>query len=163
MNPLDGATLVLVDANNFLHAVRRANAAMPMATVIGRIRGAIPLEVRVELVFDGPPDRGLRGERIAGGLTIRYAAPRSADDVLLASVDQAHDRGGALATAGLLVITDDRDLRITLSSRGARTAGTAWLLARVERSRLTAPSIGNARPPIVADRQPTSRKRSRRA
>ena len=55
----------------------------------------------------------------------------------------------ATATDAILVVTDDRDLRFALRKRGARTAGAAWLLGRLERPlvRPGATTIGNARPP----------------
>jgi hypothetical protein len=46
----------------------------------------------------------------------------------------------------MLIVTDDRDLRHESRMRGARTAGSAWLLGRLDAGRLAAPSIGNPRP-----------------
>jgi hypothetical protein len=103
--------------------------------------------VGVELVFDGPPEAGLRGERVASGLIVRNSGRRSADDLIVGLVDQARAAAGVGAAAGLLVVTDDRELRASLQARGARTAGTAWLLGRLDRPRLVAPSVGNSRPP----------------
>jgi hypothetical protein len=48
-------------------------ATAPPAAVIGRLRGVIP-DTSIVLVFDGPTESGVRGERIAGGLTVRTAA-----------------------------------------------------------------------------------------
>jgi hypothetical protein len=45
----------------------------------------------------------------------------------------------------LLVVTDDRDLRHGARLRGARTAGSAWLLGRLDARRLSSPSVGNPR------------------
>ena len=53
---------------------------------------------------------------------------------------------GADGTAALLVVTDDRDLRHGARLRGARTAGSAWLLGRLGAGRLRSPSVGNPRP-----------------
>jgi hypothetical protein len=47
----------------------------------------------------------------------------------------------------LLIVSDDHDLRARLRAKGARTAGSAWLIGRLERPRLSAPSVGNRRPP----------------
>jgi hypothetical protein len=52
------------------------------------------------------------------------------------------------------VVTDDRELRNALHAKGARTAGTAWLIGRLDRPRLSAPSIGNRRPPPSIEREP---------
>lgn len=155
-DPLVNTERLLVDGSNFLHALTRRRAPAPQAALIGRLRAAIPATVGVELVFDGPPEAGLRGERIASGLIVRHAGRRSADEVILGLVDQARAAAGAGAAAGLLVVTDDRELRIQLQAKGARTAGTAWLLARLDRPRLAAPSVGNRRPPSAGDHRPPS-------
>jgi len=149
-DPLTATARLLVDGSNLLHALTRGSGAgaAPPATVIGRLRGVVPPSVAIDLVFDGPAERGLRGERIASGLTVRYSGPRTGDDVILALVDEVGRAGGASATAALLVVTDDRDLRHGLRIRGARTAGCSWLLGRLDRpTRKSSPSVGNARPP----------------
>jgi hypothetical protein len=146
-DPLAATDRLLVDGSNLLHALARGAARQPQAALIGRLRAAIPATIGVELVFDGAPETGMRGERIASGLIVRHSGRRSADDVLLALVDQAGAAGGAHAVNGLLVVTDDRELRAALQAKGARTAGTAWLLGRLERPALAAPSVGNRRPP----------------
>jgi hypothetical protein len=147
-NPLEGVNQLLVDGTNLLHAISRGPERQPPAAVIGRLRAAIPAETRIVLVFDGPPERGVRGERIAGGLTVQYSGRHSADTILVTLVeDAAMASASPTATDSILVVTDNRDLRFALRRRGARTAGTGWLIGRLERPRLSAPSIGNARPP----------------
>jgi hypothetical protein len=146
-DPLADTDRLLVDGSNFLPALARRGGQVPPAALIGRLRAVIPSAVGVELVFDGAPDPGLRGERIASGLIVRHAGRRSADDLLLSLVDQAGAAAGARAVAGLLVVTDDRELRTALHAKGARTAGTAWLLGRLDRPTLASPSVGNRRPP----------------
>jgi hypothetical protein len=159
-DPLIATDRLLVDGSNLLHALARGGPRLPQAALIGRLRGAIPATIGIELVFDGAPETGMRGERIAAGLIVRHAGRRSADDVLLALVDQAGAAAGPHAVNGLLVVTDDRDLRSALQAKGARTAGTAWLLGRLERPALAAPSVGNRLPPPPStpdedpDRQP---------
>ena len=64
-DPLAGVTRLLVDGTNLLHALSRGPDRQPPAALIGRLRGAIQPETSIEIVFDGPPERGLRGERIA--------------------------------------------------------------------------------------------------
>src|SRR5206468_6026610 len=49
-------------------------------------------------------------------------------------------------TPALLVVTDDGGLARELRWRGAATIGTSWLIRRLERPRLTAPSAGRPRP-----------------
>ncbi|HEX5012941.1 MAG TPA: NYN domain-containing protein [Candidatus Limnocylindrales bacterium] len=146
-DPLAGATKLFVDGTNLLHALTSGpgGARQPPAAVVGRLRAAIPAEIAITLVFDGPPERGLRGERIAGGVTVRYSGHRTADEVLLQLVNDAATWSEAAASA--LVVTDDADLRAAIHRRGGRTAGTRWLIGRLDRPRLASPSAGNARPP----------------
>jgi predicted RNA-binding protein with PIN domain len=146
-DPLAATQRLLVDGNNLLHALSKTSGAAPPAALIGRLRGAIPAATTIELVFDGPPERGLRNERIAAGLVVRYSGGRTADAVILTIVDDVRLLDGADGTATLLVVTDDRDLRHGSRLRGARTAGSAWLLGRLGSGRLASPSIGNPRPP----------------
>jgi hypothetical protein len=146
-DPLSGTDRLLIDGTNLLHLMSRRADAAPQAALIGRLRAMVPATVGIELVFDGVPDRGMRGERVASGLIVRHAGRRSADELLLSLVDEARAAVGADGTAGLLVVTDDRALRSALHLRGARTAGTAWLLDRLARPKLSAPSLGNPRPP----------------
>ena len=146
-DPLAATDRLIVDGSNLLPALAGGGERVPPAALIGRLRAMIPASVGIELVFDGAPEPGLRGERIATGLIVRHAGRRSADDLILGLVDQARAVAGAGAVAGLLVVTDDRGLRTAVQAMGARTAGTAWLLGRLDRARLSAPSVGNRRPP----------------
>lgn len=163
-DPLSGTTRLLVDGTNLLHQLATGPDRQPPAALIGRLRAAIPPEISIELVFDGPAERGLRGERIAHGVTVRYGGRHTADTILVTLVEEvamaagAPAGGGSLATDGILVVTDDRALRYAIQHRGARTAGASWLVARMARSRLSSPSVGNARspaPPPIA--QPPAR------
>jgi predicted RNA-binding protein with PIN domain len=157
-DPLTGVTRLLVDGTNLLHALaRRAGGRdgdrQPPAALVGRLRAAIPPETAIELVFDGPAERGLRNERIAHGVSVRYGGRHTADAILITLVEDVAVAGGARpggrspSTDALLVVSDDRDLRAAVGRRGARTAGALWLLRRMERPRLMSPSAGNARPP----------------
>ena len=155
-DPLAGVTRLLVDGTNLLHVLARGAGGpdrQPPAALIGRMRAAIPAETTIELVFDGPPERGLKNERIAHGVSVRYAGRHSADTILVTLVEDvaqaagAPPGGGSPATDAILVVTDDRDLRYAINRRGARTAGAQWLVRRLDRPRLSAPSLANARPP----------------
>lgn len=150
-NPLEGVSRLLVDGTNLLHALARGSGSgrQPPAAVIGRLRAAIQPETAITLVFDGPPERGVRGERIASGVTVQFSGRYTADTILVTLVEDATIGAAnpSQAADAILVVTDDRDLRLALRRRGARTAGTQWLLGRLDRPRLAAPSIGNARPP----------------
>ncbi len=145
-DPLTGTDRLLIDGTNLLHALSRKPGAAPQAALIGRLRAIVPAAIGIELVFDGAPDRGMRGERVASGLIVRHSGRRTADEVLLSLVDETRAVAGAAATGALLVVSDDHALRASLRAKGARTAGSAWLLGRLERPKLSAPSVGNRRP-----------------
>ena len=145
-NPLAATRRLLVDGTNLLYALSKTATASPPAALIGRLRGVIPAATTIELVFDGPPERGLRNERIASGVVVRYSGGRTADNVILTMIEDVRLIDGADGTATLLVVTDDRDLRHGARLRGARTAGSAWLLGRLDSGRLASSSIGNPRP-----------------
>jgi hypothetical protein len=146
-DPLTGTDRLLVDGTNLLHAVSNRPGAAPQATLIGRLRAMVPASIGIELIFDGMPERGMRGERVAAGLIVRHAGRRSADELLLSLVDEARAAVGAAGLSGILVVSDDHALRAQLRTKGARTAGAAWLLGRLDRPKLSAPSVGNRRPP----------------
>jgi hypothetical protein len=137
---------LLIDGTNLLHAMSRKAGAAPQAALIGRLRAIVPASIGIELVFDGAPDSGMRGERIAAGLIVRHAGRRSADELLLSLVDETRATAGSAAAGALLVVSDDHALRASLRAKGARTAGSAWLLGRLDRPKLSAPSVGNRRP-----------------
>lgn len=145
-NPLAATRRLLVDGTNLLYALSKTATASPPAALIGRLRGVIPAATTIELVFDGPPERGLRNERIASGVIVRYSGGRTADNVILTMIEDVRLIDGADGTATLLVVTDDRDLRHGARLRGARTAGSAWLLGRLDSGRLASSSVGNPRP-----------------
>jgi YacP-like NYN domain len=145
-DPLAQTDRLIVDGSNLLPTLARTGGTVPPAALIGRLRGAIPPTIAVELVFDGPPDRGLRGERIAAGVVVRHAGRRSADEVIVELV--ARDAApGSRKNDAILVITDDRALGASVRELGARTARTSWLVTRLDRPRLASPSVGNRRPP----------------
>jgi hypothetical protein len=134
-DPFATTDRLLIDGTNLLHAMQKRAGAAPPAAVLGRIRGAVPGAIAIELVFDGTPDRGLRGQRVAAGVTVRYGGQRPADDLLRSLVDEVRTGpGGGPATSRILVVSDDHALRASLTQRGARTAGTAWLIGRLDRS-----------------------------
>jgi hypothetical protein len=118
----------------------------------------VPAETKITIVFDGSPERGIRGERIASGLTVQYGGRYSADTILVTLVEDAAMGGDVAAAQGTLVVTDDRELGEAIRRRGARTAGTSWLIGRLDRPRLASPSIGNARPPTSPNRARANRR-----
>lgn len=145
-DPLAETDLLVVDGTNLLFALRRGSSGLPAAALIGRLRAIIPAATAIELVFDGRPERGMRSARIASGLTVRYAAPLSADAAIMASAE----RFDSTAIDRVLIVSDDRGLRDSLERRGARTARCAWLIGRLGRTTLSAPTSGNPRSPATA-------------
>ncbi len=143
-DPLEGVERLLVDGNNLLHALRRGLGGGPAAAVVGRLRAAVPATVSIEIVFDGPPEPGSSG-RVASGVRVRYSGTRSADAVLVSMVDVAEPPAPG-ADPTILVCTDDTELRHVLRRHGAGTVGTGWLIRRLDRARLAAPSVGAGRP-----------------
>jgi hypothetical protein len=151
-DPLVGTERLLIDGSNLLHALGRAKGRpAPAATLVGRLRAVIPAAVRIELILDGAPDPGLRGTRIASGLTVRHSGPASADQLIERLVADAIGSGGTpeaahAAADAILVVTDDIDLGQRVRRRGSRSAGTPWLTRRLDRGVLSAPSSGTPRP-----------------
>jgi hypothetical protein len=152
-DPLVGTERLLIDGSNLLYALGRGTGrAAPAATLVGRLRAVVPPGVRIEVVFDGPPDHGLGGTRVASGLSIRYSGRMSADSLLDRLVADAIGTGGTpdeahRAADAILVVTDDIELGRAIRRRGSRTAGAVWLVRRLGRSVLSAPTTGVRRAP----------------
>jgi len=142
IDPLAGVELVLIDGNNLLHALRGrgggafgrpagpGEAPQPASAIIGRIRSAIPPSVKVELILDGSPS-GITG-RLATGMSVEYSRRSTADELILNRLTRQLDEGGPASTWPILAVTDDRALRDGVRTRGGRSAGTAWLLRRLD-------------------------------
>jgi rRNA-processing protein FCF1 len=146
-SPLEGTDRLVVDGTNLLYRLGRGGAAPPAAAV-GRLRAAVPATIAIDLVFDGA-GHGISG-RVAQGMQVRYAGRRSADDAILELADTGAQAagGGPAATARVLVVTDDRDLRARLMAKGVRTVPLAWLTNRLDMPRLASAAPGNRRPAL---------------
>lgn len=138
-DPLTGATRLLIDGTNLLHALARRGGPLPTVAVTGRLRALVPPGVAVTLVLDGGPAPGGTDRRLTSGIDVRYSGRRSADALLGDLV--------AAAPEGALVVTDDLALGAALRAAGARTARTSWLAERLSRQRLEAPAVGRPKPP----------------
>lgn len=150
-DPLIGIERLIVDGTNLLHALRPGEGPAPAPTLVGRLRAVIPSSTRIEILFDGPPEPGLRGTRIASGVTVRHSGRVSADTLAVRLVTEA--TGGHPEPTGqpaLLVVTDDGRLARELRARGAATIGASWLIRRLDRPILSAPSVGRRRPPAAS-------------
>ena len=131
--PLDGTDRVIVDGTNLLYRLgARSGGPAPASTVVGRIRGAIPVQVAIDLVFDGT-GQGVYG-RLAQNMLVRYSGKRSGDDTILDLVSEAtmQGNGGAAAADRVLVITSDRPLRDRVMAKGARAIPLDWLTSRLD-------------------------------
>ncbi len=156
-SPLDDTNRLIVDGTNLLYRLGTgrpggtsqggAGPAAPPAAIIGRLRAAIPGRIAIDLVFDGM-GHGVYG-RVAQGMYVRYSGRRTADEVILDLVPRpVPTAGSSPMAAGILVVTNDRELRTLLMARGARTAPLQWLLGRLDLPVLASPAAGNRRPPI---------------
>ena len=115
-----------------------------------------PFEGTTRLVVDGTNllyrlgvGHGVFG-RLAQGMFVRYAGRRTGDDVILDLTSEAamEAGGGPDAASGVLVVTNDRDLRDRLVLKGARTVPLQWLIDRMGLPVLQSASPGNKRPTI---------------
>ncbi len=138
-DPITGATRLLIDGSNLLHALARRGGPLPAVAVTGRLRALVPPGVSVTLVLDGSPAPGGVSGRLTSGIEVRYSGRRSAD-ALLADL-------AAASPEGMLVVTDDIALAASLRAHGARTVRTSWLAERLSRQRLEAPAVGRSKPP----------------
>ena len=100
---------VIIDGNNLLHAMH-ALAPIPAVgreTLVKVIeRWARRGSDVVTLVFDGPkPFGGLGAQMASSRIGVRFSAPQTADDVIVATVKRTRD------PASLRVITGDTAIR----------------------------------------------------
>jgi hypothetical protein len=142
---LEGVQRLVVDGTNVLFALRRSPAPLPATALIGRLRAIVPAGVEVVLVLDGTPQPGLVSRHVAAGVEVRYAGRWTADELIMHLAE--HDF--AASSAGLLVVTDDIALAAAVRRAGGRTVRNGWLIDRLGRQRLSAPSSGrpNMAPP----------------
>ena len=104
---------IVVDGNNLLHqlphSLRSRSALRSLLLDLVRREG-----MQVTVVFDGGPPAGTPAREHLGRVTVLYAAPRSADEVILASLPRP-PRASTFA-----VVTDDRRLGEQARRAGAR-------------------------------------------
>ena len=143
---MTGMTRLLVDGTNLLHQLSPGPERQPPAALIGRLRAAIPPDVAIELVFDGPPSAACAasGSPTACGPLRRPAHGRHdprdlVEDVAMAAGAPAG--GGSRPTRSSSSPTTAPSAA-AIQHRGARTAGASWLVARMARSTLSSPSVG---------------------
>jgi hypothetical protein len=157
-SPLDGTDRVIVDGTNLLYRIgAKAGGPAPASAVVGRMRGAIPTQIPIDLVFDGV-GHGIFG-RLAQNMLVRYSGKRTADDVILDLVSEAamQGHGGPAAADRVLVVTSDRPLHDRVVAKGGRSVPLQWLTARLDlpRAAATAPGATPRKPPTIGQGRPT--------
>jgi len=110
---------VIIDGNNLLHALREhapiaAVGRETMVRLIERWRKTSGCEVT--LIFDGPaPQGGLHKQLSPEGLTVRFSAPATADDLIVAIIRDEKD------PTRLRVVTSDKAIRHAAGYRKCRS------------------------------------------
>lgn len=107
---------VVIDGNNLLFAMRD-HAPLPhigRETLIQVLdRWARRTDHAVTVVFDGPPPReGVAKQMTAGRVNVRFAAPRSADDVIVQFVRQTKDKSVRVITGDSVIGHETRYQRL---------------------------------------------------
>jgi hypothetical protein len=122
---LAGIDRLIVDGTNFIYAMSHTAEPLPPVALIGRLRAMVPPEVAVTVVLDGPPEHGLVSRRLASGVDVRHSGRFTADEVILRHIELAEG----------------------IRRSGGRTVRNGWLIDRLGRQRLSAPSAGRPSPP----------------
>jgi len=147
-------TQVIIDGNNLLFAVQALapQPALGRETLVRRVeRWSETQSAAVTLVFDGPPPRRPLARQLASRkITVRFAAPRTADDLIIEHVHATTDPGS------IRVITTDTAIRHEAAYRRCRVtrseAFVSELFAPTPRSTDAHQQIANsARPSDQAD------------
>lgn len=118
----------LVDGNNLMGraAARGLGGPTDRRGVVAALAAlAAGRGGRFTVVFDGAPDAHFAGDVALGPVRVEFAAPRSADDRILARVRAARN------PRDLTVVTDDRALAAAARGLGARIAGVDAFLDRL--------------------------------
>ena len=109
---------VIIDGNNLLHAMREHApiAAVGRETMVRLIeRWSRGSGNSVTLVFDGPTPRGGFGKQLSpDALTVRFSAPATADDLIVAAI------GAEKEPTRLRVVTSDTAIRHAAGYRRCR-------------------------------------------
>jgi predicted RNA-binding protein with PIN domain len=128
----------IVDGNNVMGQTPGWHRDRPRArrTLLEELaRFARVRKVRITVVFDGAPDHTAPEGSAFHGVKILYARQGSdADSRIEALVEASPD------PRGLIVVTSDRRLSVTVRSHGARTVRSGEFRKDVVRALLKAPS-----------------------
>jgi hypothetical protein len=141
---LEDIERLVVDGTNVLHVLGRSPEPAPPAALVGRLRAIVPPGVAVIVVLDGSPSHGLVARQVASGVQVRYAGRATADEAIIHLVEHEF----AESSVGTLVVTDDQGLAGAVRRLGARTVRNGWLVSRLARQRMEAPSVGRPAPRV---------------
>ena len=143
---LEAISRMVVDGTNVLHALSSGAGAAPPAALVGRLRAIVPPGVTVTVVLDGSPGHGLVERRVASGVEVRYAGRVTADEAIIHMLSTQ----STPENEATLVVTDDFELGGAVRRWGGRTARSDFLIRRLDRQRLSAPSPGRPVSPVPA-------------
>lgn len=145
---------VIIDGNNLLHAMH-AEAPLPTIgreTLVKLVeRWARRGDDEVTLVFDGAiPREGLARQMASTRIAVRYSAPQTADDVIVAMVH------GAKAPGTVRVVTSDTAIRREARHRRCRHTDAVTFIAELlppEPRPTTTPTTTDEKPQPPSDQQ----------
>jgi hypothetical protein len=119
---------LLIDGNNLAFAVLNADG-----NPVGRqhlcrmLASLLPVGGRAHVVFDGPPPRLLPPPEPKAQVRVEYAAPQSADEVLLRRIREDS------APRRLTVVSSDHEIRQAARRRRCRSVTSEDFAAFIER------------------------------
>lgn len=137
---------VIIDGNNLLHAMREHApiAAVGRETMVRMIeRWSRGSGGSVTLVFDGPAPRGGFSKQLSpDGLTVRFSAPATADDLIVAAIDAEKE------PTRLRVVTSDTAIRHAAGYRKCRCTDAVSFIGEL----FPEPSLSEAPRPLSQEK-----------
>ncbi len=120
---------VIIDGNNLLHALREHGpiGSVGRETMVRMIeRWSRQKQIDVTVVFDGPPPKGGLAQQMSpAGMTVRFSAPATADDLIVSAIqDEKHP-------ASLRIISSDSAIRHAAGYRKCRCTNAASFIAEL--------------------------------
>ncbi|HLX35720.1 MAG TPA: hypothetical protein VKR30_10830 [Candidatus Limnocylindrales bacterium] len=124
----DEPRLVLVDGRSLQGALAlgTASGTMPTSVMLSRLLAVVPPQATTELLLDGFPSGGVVG-RVGPRVRIEFCRHKTADQRIAELVEAAALELGPIGVAGVLVVSDDREVQDVARRHGAAVAGTAWV------------------------------------
>ena len=152
---------VIIDGNNLLHTLREHApiAAVGRETMVRLIeRWEKTSGCEVTLIFDGPAPRGGLNKQLSPeGLRVRFSAPATADDLIVAMIRDEKD------PTRLRVVTSDKAIRHAAGYRKCRCTDSVSFVGELfppERASQAAPQLPDEKP---AEVQPDDAERWKQA